>query len=59
MAPAMSTGRVLAAAQLTPVTAAGLYWSPEPNDYLVAAVIRAEVRPRLDRVLDTSATAAD
>src|SRR5258706_12059176 len=45
------TGQVLAAAQLTPMTAAGLYWFPEPNDYLVAAEIRAEVSPRLDRVL--------
>src|SRR5258706_9790925 len=45
------TGQVLAAAQLTPMTAAGLYWFPEPNDYLVAADIRAEVNPRLDRVL--------
>ena len=30
------TGQVLAAAQLTPITTAGLYWFPEPNDYLVA-----------------------
>src|SRR5258707_14507667 len=45
------TGQVLAAAQLTPMTAAGLYWFPEPNDYLVAAEIRAEGSPRLDRGL--------
>src|SRR5258706_11446630 len=45
------TGQVLGAGRLTPMTAAGLYWFPEPNDYLVAAEIRAEVSPRLDRVL--------
>jgi hypothetical protein len=44
-------GQVLAAAQLSPVTAAGLYWFAEPNDYVVAAEIRAPVSPRLDRVL--------
>jgi hypothetical protein len=43
--------QLLAAAQMPPVTAVGLYWFAEPNDYLVAAEIRARVSPRLDRVL--------
>lgn len=45
------TSQVLAAAQLSPMTASGLYWFIEPNDYLVAAEICAPVSPRLDRVL--------
>jgi hypothetical protein len=45
------TTRVLAAAELPPVTADRLYWFAEPNDYNVLAEIRAPVSPRLDRVL--------
>jgi hypothetical protein len=45
------TSQVLAAARLSPVTASGLYWFTEPNDYEVGAEIRAQVSPRLDRVL--------
>jgi hypothetical protein len=43
--------QLLAVPQMPPVTAAGLYWFAEPNDYLVAAEIRARVSPQLDRVL--------
>src|SRR5215469_9305890 len=45
------TAGVFAAAELSPVTADGLYWFAEPNDYDVLAEIRAPVSPRLDRVL--------
>lgn len=45
------TSQMLAAAQLTPVAASGLYWFTEPNDYEVTAEIRAAVSRRLDRVL--------
>src|SRR5215469_976273 len=45
------TAGVLAVAELSPVTADGLFWFAEPNDYDVLAEIRAPVSPRLDRVL--------
>jgi hypothetical protein len=39
------TSRLLAAARLSPVTASGLYWFTEPNDYEVAAEIRRPGQP--------------
>lgn len=45
------TSQILAAARLSPVTASGLYWFTEPNDYEVTAEIRAPVSRQLDRVL--------
>jgi hypothetical protein len=50
-AVAAFTAGVFAAAELSPVTADGLYWFAEPNDYDVLAEIRAPVSARLDRVL--------
>jgi hypothetical protein len=48
---AVFAGQVLDASHLSPVTADGLYWFAEPNDYLTAPEIRVPVSPRLDRVL--------
>lgn len=45
------TGQVMATALPGPVSAAGLYWLLEPNDYQAPAAFRAPVSPRLDRVL--------
>jgi hypothetical protein len=45
------TSQVLAATQLSPVTAYGPYWFAQPKDCPAAELIRAPVIPRLDRVL--------